>query len=185
MRTHTKETSKFALLSLFEGSSPVKGPVTRKNLHVITSSRSGEIASSWMPNDFFHDKSTLVQVMAWCRQATSHYLSQCWPRSMSPYGHHHSLKDWNGNAILSKFSPLTALEAVILTTYSAASGEIFMKIMTFPFQWGLLETWFYEEYGKQHNISSIHWQLTIYYLDNTNHNQTMRISFQYTMYVFR
>ena len=30
--------------------------------------------------------STLVQVMAWCRQATSHYLSQCWPSSMSPYG---------------------------------------------------------------------------------------------------
>ena len=28
------------------------------------------------------DKSTLVQVMAWCRQATSHYLSQCWPRYM-------------------------------------------------------------------------------------------------------
>ena len=24
--------------------------------------------------------------MAWCRQAISHYLSQCWPRSMSPYG---------------------------------------------------------------------------------------------------
>ena len=24
--------------------------------------------------------------MAWCRQAASHYLSQCWPRSMSPYG---------------------------------------------------------------------------------------------------
>ena len=29
---------------------------------------------------------TLVEIMAWCRQATSHYLSQCWPRSMSPYG---------------------------------------------------------------------------------------------------
>ena len=26
------------------------------------------------------------RVMAWCHQATSHYLSQCWPRSMSPYG---------------------------------------------------------------------------------------------------
>ena len=25
----------------------------------------------------FNKKSTLVQVMAWCRQATSHYLSQC------------------------------------------------------------------------------------------------------------
>ena len=24
--------------------------------------------------------------MAWCRQATSHYLSQCWQRFMSPYG---------------------------------------------------------------------------------------------------
>ena len=24
--------------------------------------------------------------MAWCRQATSHYLSQCWPRSLLPYG---------------------------------------------------------------------------------------------------
>ena len=39
-----------------------------------------------IPWDLTDDKSTLVQVMAWCRQATSHYLSQCWPRSMSPYG---------------------------------------------------------------------------------------------------
>ena len=39
-----------------------------------------------MPLDLTGDKSTLVQVMAWCRQATSHYLSQCWPRSLSPYG---------------------------------------------------------------------------------------------------
>ena len=43
-------------------------------------------ALRWMPWDFTDDKSTLVQVMAWCRQAPSHYLSQCWPRSMSPYG---------------------------------------------------------------------------------------------------
>ena len=45
-----------------------------------------EIALIWMSLDFTDDKSTLVQVMAWCRQATSHYLSQCWPRSLSPYG---------------------------------------------------------------------------------------------------
>ena len=31
------------------------------------------------------DKCTLVQVMAWCHQGTSHYLSQCWHSSMSPY----------------------------------------------------------------------------------------------------
>ena len=39
-----------------------------------------------MSLDLTLDKSALVQVMAWCRQATSHYLSQCWPRYMSPYG---------------------------------------------------------------------------------------------------
>ena len=40
----------------------------------------------WMLQNTFSDKATLVQVMAWCRQATSHYLSQCWPRFMSLYG---------------------------------------------------------------------------------------------------
>ena len=45
-----------------------------------------EIALIWMSLDFMDDQSTLVQVMAWCHQATSHYLSQCWPRSLSPYG---------------------------------------------------------------------------------------------------
>ena len=39
-----------------------------------------------MSLDHTDDKSTLVQVMAWCHQATSHYLSQCWPRSQSSYG---------------------------------------------------------------------------------------------------
>ena len=45
-----------------------------------------EIALRWMQLDLSDDKSTLVQVMDWCRQATSHYLSQCWPRSMSSNG---------------------------------------------------------------------------------------------------
>ena len=43
-------------------------------------------ALRWMPRDLTNDKPTLVQVMACCRQATSRYLSQCWPCSMSPYG---------------------------------------------------------------------------------------------------
>ena len=38
-----------------------------------------------MPQDLTDEKSTLVQVMAWCRQAPSHYLNQCWPRSPTPY----------------------------------------------------------------------------------------------------
>ena len=40
----------------------------------------------WMSLDLTDDKSKLVQVMAWCHQAPSHYMSQCWPRSLSPIG---------------------------------------------------------------------------------------------------
>ena len=45
-----------------------------------------DVALILLSLDFTDDQSTLVEVMAWCRQATSHYLSQCWPRSLSPYG---------------------------------------------------------------------------------------------------
>ena len=45
-----------------------------------------ELALRWMSLDLTDNKSTLVQVMAWCCQATSHYLDQCWPRSPTPYG---------------------------------------------------------------------------------------------------
>ena len=45
-----------------------------------------DLALRWMSLDLTDDKSTLVQVMASCHQATSNYLSQCWPRSLAPYG---------------------------------------------------------------------------------------------------
>ena len=45
-----------------------------------------EIVHKWKPQDLTEDKSTLVPVMAWCRQATSHYLSHCWHSSLSWYG---------------------------------------------------------------------------------------------------
>ena len=45
-----------------------------------------EIVLIWKSMDFTDDQSTLIQVMAWCHQATSHYLSQYWPGSLSPYG---------------------------------------------------------------------------------------------------
>ena len=34
--------------------------------------------------DLSDDKSTLVQEVAWCCQAASHYQSKCWPSSMLP-----------------------------------------------------------------------------------------------------
>ena len=41
--------------------------------------------AKWVPQNPIEEKSTLVQVMALCRQATSHYLSQCRLRSATPY----------------------------------------------------------------------------------------------------
>ena len=43
-----------------------------------------EITLGWMPQDLTGDKSKLIQVMAWCRQATSHYLNQCGPSLLMP-----------------------------------------------------------------------------------------------------
>ena len=56
---------------------------------VIENSRLGtgcEIALRWMPQNPINGKSTLFQLMAWCHQATSHYLSQCWPICLLPFG---------------------------------------------------------------------------------------------------
>ena len=48
-------------------------------------STSSKIDLRWVPQNPI-DKYTLVQVMAWCNQATNQYLSQCSPWYMSPYG---------------------------------------------------------------------------------------------------
>ena len=45
-----------------------------------------EIALRWIPEDLVNGKSTLVQIMAWCLQATNHYLNQWWLRSVRSYG---------------------------------------------------------------------------------------------------
>ena len=47
-----------------------------------------EIVCRWMSLNLTDGKSTLVQVIAWCLQGqtTTHYLSQCWLRSVWPYG---------------------------------------------------------------------------------------------------
>ena len=65
-----------------------------------------EIAPIWMSLDFTGDQSTLVQVMAWCRQATSHYLSQCSPRfccHMVSLGQN-ELIDWSPTTVKLKWS---------------------------------------------------------------------------------
>ena len=53
-------------------------------LEINNLGNSCEIALGWILQNSC-DQSIWVQLMAWCRRATSHYLSQCWPRSMSPH----------------------------------------------------------------------------------------------------
>ena len=65
--------------------SDFKNVISEQLLQIKFKKTSCDIALMWMPENSLDDKSTLVQVMAWCRQATSHYLSQCWPRSMLSY----------------------------------------------------------------------------------------------------
>ena len=50
---------------------------------VCTVSVAKPLPECYIPENIFGDKSIIVQVMARCRQATNHYLSLCWPRSMS------------------------------------------------------------------------------------------------------
>ena len=61
-----------------------------------------EIALRQMPQNRTDDKLTLVQLMAWYRQATSHYLSQCWPRSVLLYGITSSRPQWVNQTIMPK-----------------------------------------------------------------------------------
>ena len=44
------------------------------------------IALKWMSLNPPNEKSTLMQLMVWYHEVTSHYLSQCWPSSVSSYG---------------------------------------------------------------------------------------------------
>ena len=56
-----------------------------------------EIALIWMLQNAFDDESTLVQVMAWCHQAPSHYLNHVDPllvRYMTSLGHYELKVRW-------------------------------------------------------------------------------------------
>ena len=80
-----------------------------------------EIALKWMPQDFTDDKSTLAQVMAWCHQVTSHYLRQCWPRSLSPYGV--TRPQWVNSSTLNKITP------ILQDTFPKHAHEYFMFLI--------------------------------------------------------
>ena len=80
-----------------------------------------------MPQDLTDDKSTLAQVMAWCRQATSHYLSHCWPRSMSPN-------------VISRPQWVNSLRPVQIGWHFAVFSKAFIQKETFVF-WYIKNHW--------------------------------------------
>ena len=86
---------------------------------------SGEIALRWVPRNTFDDKSALVQVMAWCHQATSHYLGQCWPKLC-----HHMVSLGHNELIcyfVDKMSTLQLVEGLLNwleTLYPAISAKV-------------------------------------------------------------
>ena len=75
--TRAPRTSHQVVNSLVSGICGNNSKVFSLNsLWVKWMSMSYEISLGWLWENTFHDKSTLVQVMAWCHQATSHCLSQ-------------------------------------------------------------------------------------------------------------
>ena len=55
-------------------------------LRIDTFNISCKNALRWMPQDLTDDQSTLVEIMTWCHQPTSHYLNGYWSSSVTPYG---------------------------------------------------------------------------------------------------
>ena len=83
-------------------------PVNSLALNIRTKfmSVSCEILLSWTPQNITNGKSTLVQLIAWCCQATSRYLNHwCSSRSMSPYGI--TSTQWLNNIKLTNVSLVT------------------------------------------------------------------------------
>ena len=86
-----------------------------------------------MSLDITDDQSTLVQVMAWCHQATSHYLSQCWSRSLSPYGV--TRPEWVKYDKWAGIVHFTGLKGAIQTLLRVPQGDQAAILWHRPFLW--------------------------------------------------
>ena len=98
---------------------------------------SREIALKWTSLDLNDDKSTLVHVMAWCRQATSHYLNQWWPRSLPPCGVTRPQWQYCDSIMGTVESLITSLTIVYTTVYSDADQSKLQSSASLAFVWGI------------------------------------------------
>ena len=130
---------------------------------------SSEITLRWMSPSVTDDKSSLVQVMAWCRQATSHYLSQCWSSSVLPYGitrpqwvktphmcpmvskDHHFGQNWlcyNGNVQPCKHARIGPVMKVLAQLHTSISTSKFVCNMS-DNRCEISATWRYHDMEKR------------------------------------
>ena len=105
-----------------------------------------KIALRWLSVEPTDDKSILVQVMAWCHQAASHYLSQYWPRSVSPYGvtrpqSVNSMTPWkwpaDQNDIFSNTYFVTNIKKILLEKTLRCVARNVLMISQHCFRWWL------------------------------------------------
>ena len=102
-----------------------------------------EISLIWMSLDFTNDQTTLVQAMAWCRQATSHYLNQCWPRPPLPYGVTRSewVNPWSPRLVYMRNTNSVITVPADVLAPSSACTVLTLKPAMFSFTFGWL-LWF-------------------------------------------
>ena len=94
-----------------------------------------EIAPRWILLNTFDDQSSLIQVMAWCRQETSHCLIQFWSdlsHYMSSLGYN-ELTHWC-NALLASAYAVDTLCVTFVMESSISKGNLFNQLC-------LKETW--------------------------------------------
>ena len=93
--------------------------------------------------------------MAWCRQATSHYLSQCWPRSLSPYGV--TRPQWVNSLV-----PRVPCGAIELGTIVGKSHLNYKMILKFNSLWpsNAISSWSYGDIDLSQRwlVMAIAWQ---------------------------
>ena len=101
----------------------------------------------WMSLNLSNDKSTLIQVMAWCHRATSHYLSQCWPNvdpdlchPMASLGHKKLVHRLSASS--NYFKSIWYKYFKIITSFSSRSVCVEDNIFSFS---GFLQPWVFPE----------------------------------------
>ena len=116
--------------------------------------------------------------MAWCRQATSHYLSQCWPSSMSPYGV--TRPQWvKGSCIVPNDDQGSHYDDISATLIvRSVSGIIFNRVTTAAVCVGkLCQYWFRELIACcQNSIKTLSTPMLTPVGSNFNHFQNVSVS---------